>query len=122
MTIDKKEVIGYLIGLGLVRDEGQIRADYMALAIELQNEMGAYKNINRYTSGTDTLPKRMAEEIGHDANYVHSHMLKWLATFKAVYDANDPKYARICTENMLEIITPLQLIYLLTCDFMENHR
>lgn len=120
MELSKEEIVNYLIGLGMVGNESQIRADYMALAIQLQNEMGAYKNINRYTSGTETLPQRMAAEIGRDANYVHSHMLKWLATFKRVYDAKEEKYSRICTPRMLEIITPLQLIYLLTCDLADN--
>ena len=118
--IDKEKATEYLRGLGMVSGESSVRAGYMALAMGLQEEMGAYKSINRYTSGTETLPQRMATEIGRDANYVHSHMLKWLATFKRVYDASDPKYNRICTPRMLEIITPLQLIYLLTCDFVDN--
>lgn len=120
MEISKKEIENYLIGLGMADAGSKVRLGMMTLAILLQNEMGAYKNINRYTSGTETLPQRMAVEIGRDANYVHSHMLKWLATFKRVYDAKDQKYTRICTPRMLEIITPLQLIDLLTCDLADN--
>lgn len=118
--IDRKEAEEYLTGLGIVSCRTGVRREYMALAMTIQDDMRAYKTLNRYTTGTDTLPKRLARAIGRDTNYVHSHMLKWLASFKRVYDANDPKYTRICTPRMLEIITPLQLIYLLTCDLADN--
>ena len=111
----------YLRALGLVTGKDTIRHEHLAIALEILRDTGvSNKAHNRYTGTVDTLASLMADAIGKPRGYVTKEMAVWLDRFRLAYNADDPLFASICEPKMVKILTPWQLLYLVSLDFYQS--
>jgi len=112
----------YLRALGLVTDKDTVRHEHLALALHvLQSQNLHNKSRNRFTGHSDTLASVMAECLGRKQNYVTKEMSVWLDRFRMSYDPSKPEFTDICEPKIVKILTPWQLLYLISLDFYEKH-
>lgn len=108
----------YLRALGLVTDKDTVRHEHLAVALAILNRTNvSNKAHNRYTGTTDTLASLMEEAIGKPRGYVTKEMAIWLDRFRLAYNPDDKAFTNICEPKMLKILTPWQLLYLISLDF-----
>lgn len=113
----------YLRAIGLVTDKDTVRHEHLALALHaLKSQNLNNKSRNRFTGHTDTLASVMAEAIGRDKNYVTKEMAVWLDRFRAAYDPTKPEFTNVCEPKIVKILTPWQLLYLISLDFYQKHK
>lgn len=119
--IDKEKAMAYLDGIGMVGPKNSVNVERLIGAMDVQSQMGAYKNSNRFTGRKEGgLTESIAWATSCPCNGVNRFLAKFLERFKSVYDAKDPKFASICTERTLDVLSPLQFLYLITMDFVDN--
>lgn len=108
----------YLMGLGLITDKDTIRHEHLGVAMAILRKGGVNnKAHNRFTGPSATLSSLMAKQIGRDKGYANKEMAIWLERFRAKYDKNDPRFANVVPPKVVEIITPWQLLYLISLTY-----
>lgn len=111
----------YLMALGLVTDKDTVRHEHLGLALRLLKTTNvSNKAHNRFTGRADTLASLMEQELGKSHGYVTKEMAVWLERFRGAYDPTKANFTDICEQKMVEIITPWQLLYLVSLDFYQK--
>lgn len=119
--MDKQKAREYLESIGMIGMKNELQVERLISSMEVQLTMPAYKNGNRFSSrGNDGITQRIAWAIGCNPNLVNRFVFKCMERFKESYDPKEPKYASICTPRTLEVISPLQFLYLITHDFDDK--
>lgn len=110
----------YLKRLGLVTEKDRVRHEHLAYALEtLAQGNFNNKSHNRFTGERETLASVIATHIGRDKGYVNKEMAVWLMRFRDAYNPKDVTFTRVCPQKMVEIITPWQLLYLISLEYAK---
>lgn len=119
--MDRRKARAYLDRIGLVTDRNGLFVDRMLASMEIQMGMEAYRNCNRFTGkSVDGIVDRIAERTGCARNMVNRLLFSALERFKDAYDPDKEIFSDICTERTLDVISPLQFLYLISCDFEDK--
>lgn len=119
--MDREKAREYLASIGLVTDRNQKNVERFISAMEVQTGMGAYKQSNRFTGkSVYGITERIAWSAGCDRNLVNRFLFAMLERFKENYDPNEPKLSSVCTKNTLDVISPLQFLYLISRDYADK--
>lgn len=111
----------YLAHLGLIRGRDRKSADHLLIALRVLREgyVGMNRAHNRHTGSVETPVGLIAREIGHTNAYVSQELGMWQERFLLAYDDKDPVFVGICPPKIAKILTPTQLIYLISLDFPD---
>lgn len=110
----------FLRELGLITDKDKVRPEHLDVALKtLASTNVNNKAHNRHTGTKDTLASLVAAQIGRSRGYVTREMAFWLGRFRANYDPYKQVFWEICPQKMVEIITPWQLLYLISLEYNQ---